>query len=147
MAITLPRGAGSGASTSTSWRRCIFELRELLLRLARVVGSALDHEAAHTLRPGQGDVLGDVKQVAPVAREDDVLLVGDEPGLGQVGRAQAGQLGKPLQHTSGDGFQVAALGRSLLDELARGRRHAKYGINVGTEPYRVRVAPAEGGCG
>src|SRR5581483_3181868 len=71
--------------------------REGLLRIGRVVRPALDYEAADALGPRQRDVLRDVEQLARVVREDDVLRVLDEARLGEVGRAEPGELGEPAE--------------------------------------------------
>src|SRR5256885_1894063 len=71
--------------------------RKLFLGVGRVVRTALDHEPAYALRPGQGDVLGDVENVASVAREDDVLLVDHQARLREIGRPETGRLGQPRQ--------------------------------------------------
>src|SRR2546425_556158 len=55
--------------------------RELLLGVARVVRPPLDHEPAHALGPGECHVFRDVKHIASIAGEDDVLLVRDEARL------------------------------------------------------------------
>src|SRR6266446_160956 len=106
--------------------------RKRFRHVLRVVGSTFDHESADCLRPRQRDSLGDVEDLTLVVGEEDHLLVFLEPRFGEIGRAQARELGEPLEDRPRDGLEVLARGgrlRELADEAAAAL--ASHGIGRG----------------